>query len=190
MDLYAYSQIDKLEKIAKENNIEVPRLRGYRLMSEEEKVSDETIAKEKKLCEVYVLKDLCSAYPNWSLNPMYYCSDGRADYLYDKYCIKEYTEEGRHNYVGIKWNRIHGKKRKILKFAIKKQKQAIQEQYDMWNKYVGRDDVLYIHARIGGGNWSYFNGDEITKQSWFLGKVDDYFDCTYCDIYAKINKIE
>ena len=31
MDLYAYSQIDKLEKIAKENNIKVPRLRGYRL---------------------------------------------------------------------------------------------------------------------------------------------------------------
>ena len=59
----------------------------------------------------------------------------------------------------------------------------------MWNKYVGRDDVLYIHARIGGNNWSYFNGNEITRQSWFLSKADDYFDCTYCDIYAKINKI-
>ena len=91
MDLYAYSQIDKLEKIAKENNIEVPRLRGYRLMSEEEKVSDETIAKEKKLCEVYVLKDLCSAYPNWSLNPIYHYLNNHTHYLYDKYCIKEYS---------------------------------------------------------------------------------------------------
>lgn len=190
MDLYAYGQIDELEKIAKENNIEVPRLRGYRLMKNEEKVSDETINKEKKLCEVYVLKELCESYPTWSINPMYYCSDYYSDYIFDKYCIKEYTEDGRYDCVGIKWDKIHGKKRKILKYAIKKQKQAIQEQYDLWNKYVGRDDVLYIHARIGGGNWSYFNGDEIAKQSWFLGKADDYFDCTYCDIYAKINKIK
>ena len=95
MDLYAYSQIDKLEKIAKENNIKVPRLRGYRLMSEEEKVSDKYIDNLKNCCETRVLKDLCSAYPNWSLNPMYYCLYSRADYLYDKYCIKKYTEDGR-----------------------------------------------------------------------------------------------
>ena len=190
MDLYAYTRIDELEKIAKENNIEVPRLRGYRLMSEEEKVSDKYIDNLKNCCETRVLKDLCSAYPNWSLNPIYHYLNNHTHYLYDKYCIKKYTEDGRFAYVGVKWNKIHGKKRKILKYAIKKQKQAIQEQYDMWNKYVGRDDVLYIHARIGGNNWSYFNGNEITRQSWFLGKADDYFDCTYCDIYAKINKIE
>ena len=149
MDLYAYSQIDKLEKIAKENNIEVPRLRGYRLMSEEEKVSDETIAKEKKLCEVYVLKDLCSAYPNWSLNPIYHYLNNHTHYLYDKYCIKEYTEEGRHNYVGIKWNRIHGKKRKILKYAIKKQKQAIH------------------HDHLKGGYYDYFKKSIITIKQYF-----------------------
>ena len=31
MDLYAYTRIGELEKIAKENNIKAPRLRGYRL---------------------------------------------------------------------------------------------------------------------------------------------------------------
>lgn len=33
MDLFAYTQIEDLEEIAKENGIECPRLRGYRLMS-------------------------------------------------------------------------------------------------------------------------------------------------------------
>ena len=35
MDLYAYTQIDELEEIMKANDIEVPRLRGLRLMSKE-----------------------------------------------------------------------------------------------------------------------------------------------------------
>ena len=56
----------------------------------------------------------------------------------------------------------------------------------MWNKYVGRENVLYIHSRIGGTNWDYYNGNELTKQPWFLEKVDNYFDSTYCDIYALI----
>ena len=56
----------------------------------------------------------------------------------------------------------------------------------MFNKYVGRKDILYIHARIGGGNWSYYH-HRVDKQPWFIEKVDDAFDSTYCDIYAKIN---
>ena len=46
--------------------------------------------------------------------------------------------------------------------------------------------MLCIHARIGGGNWSYYDGPELSKQPWFIEKVDDAFDSTYCDIYAKI----
>ena len=60
------------------------------------------------------------------------------------------------------------------------------DQFNTWNKYVGRDDVLYIHARIGGNNWNYYDGPELARQPWFLEKVDDCFDSTYCDIYAKI----
>lgn len=60
----------------------------------------------------------------------------------------------------------------------------------MWNKYAGREDVLYIHSRMGGGNWKYWNADkrtELMNQPWFLGRVDDCFDSTYCDFYAKID---
>lgn len=43
MDLYAYSQIDKYKKYLKENNIEIPRLRGLRLMKDEKPVSEDEI---------------------------------------------------------------------------------------------------------------------------------------------------
>ena len=47
-------------------------------------------------------------------------------------------------------------------------------------------NVLYIHARIGGRNWETYGGKDLEKQPWFLEKVNDHFDGTYCDIYAKI----
>ena len=111
MDLYAYFQIDQLSGLAKDNGIEIPRLRGYRLMAEESKLPVKTEAKE-----------------------------------------------------------------------------AARHQFETFNKYVGRDDVLYIHARIGGGNWLPYGGADIEKQPWFIEKVDDCYDQTYCDIYARIKQ--
>lgn len=52
MDLGAYVQIDSLESIARENNIEVPRLRGLRLMSEESTIPETEIQQMLKACEV------------------------------------------------------------------------------------------------------------------------------------------
>lgn len=45
MDLYAYSQIDTLDKIAKANGINISRCRGYRLMSDEEVISKKKLMK-------------------------------------------------------------------------------------------------------------------------------------------------
>lgn len=67
-------------------------------------------------------------------------------------------------------------------------KEAKLEADMLFNEYCGQDDVLYIHARIGGLNWNDFGGPELEKQPWFLDKVDDPFDSTYCDIYARIKK--
>ena len=88
--------------------------------------------------------------------------------------------------VDLKWDKIHGKRRKNVKFNLKKELKAAKKQYDTWNKYVGRKDILYIHARIGGDNWIYYEGYKLEKEPWFLEKVDDYYDNTYCDIYARI----
>jgi hypothetical protein len=111
-------------------------------------------------------------------------------YLIQKTVVDKYDDGNECTYkqtIGIRWELIHGKNRKNIKFAIKKRQKAIKEQFTMFNKYVGRDDVLYIHARIGGPNWKYYAMD-VQNQPWFLEKVDDSFDYTYCDIYAKINK--
>jgi len=165
MDLYAYTQIEDFEDLAKENGIEVPRLRGYRLMTEEKFVPQEVIDNEKKDCELEALNDLIGYFRS------------------RKYVETAYDAWG--SYGTIRWDKIHGKRRKKLKFEIKKQKRRIQQQYDAFNKYVGQN-VLYIHARIGGENWLYYKGHELEKQPWFLETVDDSFDGTYCDIYAKL----
>lgn len=187
MDLAAYMQIDDLEKIAKDNNIEVPRLRGYRLMKDEEPVSAEEIKKMMEDCEVMVCEDLCCSKPFWNGNANCSVYSSWTDYLRKYYMVTSTDEDGFTRYTGIRWDRIHGWKRKVLKFEIKKQQRRIQKQYDIWNKYAGKDNILYIHARIGGANWDYFGGNELTKLPWFLEKVDDCYDCTYCDIYAKID---
>ena len=186
MDLGAYVQIEDLEKIAKDNNIEVPRLRGYRLMKDEKSVSDKEIKDMMKRSEVYLCDALCCSVPFWDGNSC--CSEfsPKTDYLWKYYLVSSTDAEGYKGYTDIRWDRIHGWKRKVLKFEIKKNNRRIQKQFDMWNKYAGKENVLYIHSRIGGNNWDYYGGNKLMKEPWFLDRVDDYFDSTYCDIYASL----
>lgn len=184
MDLGAYVQISDLEEIAKSNNIKIPRLRGYRLMKDEEPVSKQGIEDIMKTGEIVIVKSLCESTPFWNPKSDCYTLSGYTDLLKDYFLIKE--EEC--DYSGVRWDRIHGWKRRLLKFEIKKQNRDIQKQYDLWNKYAGKEGVLYIHSRMGGNNWKYFDGkSELMNQPWFLDRVDDWFDSTYCDFYARIN---
>lgn len=170
MDLYAYTQIENLEQIMKDNGIEVPRLRGLRLMKDEEVISEQTIQEMITDAEIYACDSLCD--DSW--------------YPRNEYYRKRYLAKNSDGNTIIRWENIHGKKRKNLKFDIKKRKCAILQQYNMWNKYAGRENVLHIHSRIGGNNWNYFKGWQLENKPWFLEKVDDSFDNTYCDIYARI----
>lgn len=36
----------------------------------------------------------------------------------------------------------------------------------------GYNDVIRIHARIGGDNWIYYDGPELSRNTWFVEKVD------------------
>jgi hypothetical protein len=41
---------------------------------------------------------------------------------------------------------------------------------------------------MGGNNWkNYSDKDKIVFQPWFLDRVDDWWDGTYCDFYAKLD---
>lgn len=187
MDLGAFCQIDDLDQIAKKNGIDIPRLRGYRLMKDEKPFSQEEIKEMKQKCAVDIVEDLCCSEPFWSSNPMWFVYDIHTDRVKDYFLVKCKDDDGYEDYVDIRWDRIHGKKRKILKFAIKKKERKIQAQYGMWNKYAGQEGILYIHSRMGGNNWeAYGQKDSIIKQSWFLDRVDDCWDSTYCDFYARI----
>lgn len=186
MDIGAYLNIDNFGAVARKNGIEVPRERGYRYMKKESRISEEDIqtASEKialKECEHILRQCGHSAYEYSS----------RTDRLIKKYLIKRNVSDPNgfeyETIASVKWDAIHGKLRKKLKFAVKKAKAKERTQLEMFNHYVGREDVLYIHARIGGWNWINYGGLEIEKQPWFLGKVDDAYDDTYCDIYAKID---
>ena len=189
MDMGAYCQIENLGKIAKANGIDIPRLRGYRLMKDEGPFTKGEIKEMMDQAAIYAVQRLCRAEPFWDPHAICHCYNAYTDYLSNFFLVTEKSEDGRNNFVGIRWDRIHGKKRKILKYAIKKKTRAIKAQYDTWNKYAGKEGVLYAHSRIGGPNWSCYEGDAlVAKQPWFLERVDDYFDSTYCDIYCKVKE--
>lgn len=183
MDLGAYINIndETYVKIIKENNIDVPRLRGYRWMGNELPVPDEDYKREEEFIKKHIYRDAIHACPTWNLNTC--CHEYSS---WKKYLEKYYGVFKDGEMVDLQWKKINRKKRKAIKLAIKKALSCLKKQNDTFNKYCGREDVLYIHARIGGNNWIYYEGYKLEKEPWFLEKVDDYFDNTYCDIYAKI----
>lgn len=181
MDLGAFAQIDNLNALMSCNGINVPRLRGLRLMSQEKMVSPDDIAKivhNHAMCEC---ESLCES--DFRLNAFEFELSERTRRLKRKYLI--YNKDCL-TPIGIRWGCVHGKKRKAFKYVIKSATRRTNAQYAIFNRYCGCPDILYIHARIGGGNWPHY-GKEVKDQPWFICKVDDAFDSTYCDIYARLN---
>lgn len=188
MDLGAYASIGSLEKIAAANGISCPRLRGYRLMKYEEPVDYKTL---RHRVELSVMIALCQS--QWGSDRCYTMSwetDQKC-----KYHIKNFKwyykleDEPGYQEPEIRWDRLKGKKKRIFITRVKNEMKGLKQQYEIWNKYVGRDDILYIHSRIGGGNWpDYYT--EVVNQPWFIEKVDDGYDSSYCDMYAKIEPFE
>ena len=189
MDLGAYVQIEDLGKVAEVNGIYIPRLRGYRLMSEEKETDVEQVIFDNNT-EVECCKELIQQ--SWSHSGCFEFSR-KTDAYCDWYMVKnpnygiKGAEDEWEKYKSVRWDRLHGKHRRMLKFDIKTQNKRIRNQYNTFNKYVGRDDVMMVHARIGGNNWAYYGGAELGQQSWFIEKVDDAYDSTYCDIYVRID---
>lgn len=180
MDLGAYVKIYDLSQVMKDNGISVPRLRGLRLMNDEEAMSKEEINEESDYMAFHECERLI--YSEFRLHSNWHRFTKRTEKICHYYLI--YDKNGIAK--GVRWHVLHGKKRKLFKRCIKEARKRVTKVYNTFNKYAGREDVLYIHARIGGLNWGYFDGPELAKKPWFIEKVDDAFDCTYCDIYARI----
>lgn len=175
MDLFAYAQIEDLEPLLEMNGIkDIARLRGLRLMAEEKIVPKEEI---QKIIRSHIKDDLKAFFAYDPRFGLYEYSDW-TDFKFRYYIKGDGTP---------RWNKIHGKFRKKIKFLIKKSKKNSREQYEMFNKYVGRDDVLYIHTRTGGDNWNYYECYKYLLEPWYLDHCTDSWDCTYADIYVKID---
>lgn len=195
MDLNAYLDIPQLERLASENGIEVPRLRGYALMSEKRALTKQEIEEAVSSHCGYVYERACVSIPRFRPESCMSEFSPQTDAIKKRYLLTE-TEvcqdaAGRtYSFVypvGIRWDLIHGKNRKALKLAIKHARKDVEDYFAVYNKYAGRSDVLRVHARIGGLNWlEYFR--KVEGKPWFLEKADDYSDCTYCDIFCKIAK--
>lgn len=184
MDLGAYVQIEDLEPLLKANGISIPRLRGLRLMSEQKPYTKDEMDEELKFAFLAECEEALSVQPAYSYNPAYveYSDETR------KRCRKYLKLADNGSVIGVRWDKLHGKKRKFIKYRTRKAVKERKQQIAMWNKYAGREDVLYIHARIGSNNWSGYHWSDFANEPWFLDAINDQFDNTYCDIYAKIDK--
>ena len=186
MDLYAHMQIDDLGSILKDNNIEIARLRGIRLMRDEEMISQEEINKQVEEQKLWNAKEWIEqkSWTCWSSNRAY---RKHKEFIYG-WVLEEYLDDEKEwvkKVIGIKWNLVNRKNRNIIKLKNKEDEKQIRDNYNMFNSYVGKN-VLYVHARQGGGNRYYYPID--TKHPMYLSDCDDAYDNTYCDIYYDLNK--
>ena len=187
MDLYAYTQIEDLQEIADKNGISVPRCRGYRLMKNEERVTTAEIEQMITEQALYEAEKLFRLHPSGLFYEYSDCAKARAR----RYIVIQKNESGFDEPVAVRWDRIHGKQRKAIKRVFRQVRRGVKDQYNLFNSYVGREDVLYIHARRGTTSWTDEKAKaEVPRQPWFLAKVDDSFDSSYCDIYARIGREE
>lgn len=187
MDLYAYSQIEDLEDILKDLNIVVPRLRGVRLMKISKTVSQEEIEKriketKVKNCVQWLRERSWNCWSSWNENKKH------PSFIYGK-VFNEYTEEYEIEVIDINYSKIKRKDRNIINLKNKEDENRIRKDFELWNKYCGKD-VLYVHTRAGGGNRIGCRTDEVKQHPLYLEDCDDSFDSTYCSIYFDITGVD
>ena len=188
MDIGAYAKINDLSTILDSTGINIPRLRGLRLMAMEERITEEEIKEMTASAEVDAVEDLVRACPPWSVNSDCHSYCKRTDDNLKRFLVYTKNENGYERPTAVRQGKIHGKRRKKIKLLAKTQIRHIRKSIDTFNKYAGRKDVLYVHARIGGNNWVFCGGQQVAEHPAFIERVDDWCDSTYCDIYLKIDE--
>lgn len=178
MDLGAFSQINTLDSVFKAVGVTIYRLRGLRLMKFEKSITQEEIDKR-------ISHEKVQTVETWLKQHSFYCWSSDRDekkhpaFIYDK----------DNNIVDYDFSKVHGKDRKRIKFEFKKLNKKYKAQFNLFNKYVGKN-VLYVHARQGGNNRFYYGMSLVEKHPRWLSDIDDAYDCTYCDIYFNLDGLD
>ena len=176
MDMDAYIQIDAIKPLVEQNNIKVDRVRGYRLMKDELPVNKESL---DELIESIVLSRIDDFFSM------------RNDEVFGRVlCFDKEYEEKKQKYLNedgtVKWDILDAETKKNIDIIQKEVREQVETQYNLWNKFAQKPDVLYIHAKLGSSNWSDTYHKSYEEQPWYLGSCDDTYDAAYCDIYAKL----
>ena len=157
-------------------------------MATEEKISEEEIKEMTVSADVDAVEDLVRSCPPWSVGSDCHSYCWRTDENLKRFLVYTKNESGYDRPTAVRWEKIHGKRRKKIKLLTKTQAKRIRKSMDTFNKYAGRKDVLYVHVRIGGNNWVFFGGQKVAEYPAFIERIDDWFDSTYCDIYLKVDE--
>lgn len=160
--------IEDLDEVAKANGINVPRLRGYRLMSSEAPWSEKDIETEVENELEHAFRSLADSAIRMA--------EAALEYDIRKFEAEEsWLSPSEHLCRGFE--------------------ERFKAQAEMWNKYAGKSDVLYIHSRMGHPKESHWDSEkremvvdrDLRDELWFLDWVTDAYDETYIDIYARID---
>lgn len=175
MDLYAFSKIDDYATLLKENGIDICRLRGIRCMGDEEPQDEESTKRYISEKSLDIVRDIARKTGNsrWFI-PLCWSHDCKTDKR-----VYKWTKDG-----FIHWEHINGRRRKAIKYLIKKAKRNVKTFDELFNKYVGRADVFMVHTKTGSDSWVHF---DYTGEPWCLGQVDDLWDETYQYVFVKVN---
>ena len=152
----------------------------FLIMKEESKISLEEIDKIMAEQEVMIVDRLLSSNPRWTLQPYFTKAKNK-----EKYVHKYIHFDDKREYV--RWNRLHGKHRKIVKFECKKEKKKIKDRVFAFNQFAGREDVMCIrvdtHHSEDGNGFLY----QIKFLPYFLSMNPSYrneaFSSNIYDIY-------
>lgn len=170
------------EQIKQATGINVPRFRWYEWMPDENPLSRADITDSIERQRYTCLSNMFCSVPFMRFNSNWSIWDERS-----RRCEMIFLDMKN---TRVRYDRIaklSRRYRKKIKMAFRWSDRRVMAQIEAFNRHAGRPGVIRIHARIGGFNWGYYDGPEIAKQPWFIEKVDDSFDDTYCDIYARIS---
>ena len=156
----------------------------FLIMKEETKISLEEVDQIMKKQEVMIIDRLLSSNPRWTLQPYFTMLKNKEKYVH-KYIHFDSKEEH------VRWDRLHGKHRKIAKFECKKEKKKIKDGILAFNHFAGRDNVMCIRVdsnHLEGGKGLLY---QIESLPYFLTMNPSYeneaFSSNIYDIYLKVN---
>lgn len=124
MDIGAYARIEDLSAILASTGINIPRLRGLRLMATEEKISEDEIKEMADSAEVDAVEDLVRACPPWSVGSSCHSYCNRTDKNLKRFLVYTEDERGYKQPTAVRWNELHGKKRKLSCLPKHRQKES------------------------------------------------------------------